>query len=1519
MSKQREFIERLRKEEFGIGADLAGDARTIVDNLTRKYRNLLATVAEDLNSKESHFILELIQNADDNHYHKGVAPSLSFRLEHDRLVVINNEAGFTENNVKALCSAGESSKKNKKGYIGEKGIGFKSIFKVTDTPEIHSNGFHFLFNRTDPKDLLGYVVPHWHEPDFELDERATTLVVPAKPGSAFTSKTLSGVSDTLLLFLGKLRQLEITSPGRIDRFTRQDRGALTTLITEKSGENPIPQDYLRKKVDFDVSDISEPKREGIASTEMVLAFPLTKAGEAAPAPGCPTYAFLPIRDFGFNFYIQADFVLISSREGIHEDLAWNIRLRDGIAGAFASAVDEFKRRPALANTYLKFLPSADQVHDPFFAPLVDRLVGELKETKCIPVVGGDWKKPAQVLIASEKIRELFPSRDALALFGADYPADDFYLPAKLTNPLGLRQLLIPDVVAVFTKHADWLKSRSVEWKAKFYVYLATSVNRGEYVKQLQKVACVPVEGGRMADPQTESVFFPLTAGQKYGFEHELSVFDGKLLQLAVEMSDAVMSFFAELNVRRDEPYELIHSHILKFHADDRWTQADDGVLIGHVRYIKEKFGQYLQSARAKGKSEAESIQVLQDGLMIATKEKGEAWIFAKANELYLGSEYVPEFDIEDLLGDGAPHGRIVTNQYLKKPRKGEDPDRYAEALASWREFFIRIGINVTPLTERSPNGDFSLSSELAQLLHSESSSVRRKTLESMDKYWSNYSNATTYQTGFGRNQKTYWTTFITQLRGVIAPSKRRAKSPLSAAYLENEATKAILGDSVVYVDAALNNPAFLEACGITHKVDAQACLKRIRQIKVGGSGGLEQLRKIYRHFENIWGKEGALIEAAFRKEELIRIGRGGAVTWVAPSEACWQQTNIEFLNSRHPPLSGPYKEHFTFFTKMLKVPLELSLDNWVDALGGLQEAEKVDRVETATAIYRRLSKAIERHNKDGRDPSSVDWVSSFDCYSLLLDRRGNMVDKSEHLYADDRPEYSALFSDIDDIYFLAVSPDRLPGIGPLLDELGIRSVSDAMVVEVADDLDGHVDEALSQKLREMLVPIARIAYSQSHDRFDDALDQGLFSQLSQASIVEVGELVQTVSLGGWERQTTGQSARRGSQIFLDQSAPSKIDYVAIEVEKMLGLRRGTSDAISRLLLSATAGDAASYLRVRQTPELPAEELEKVLGLVDRTTAPESADEDGYGESVYDGDTDFAVAMTEVKDDPGTNRSTLAAGESPNLGGARLGTQSAVGPGLDTLPRETVDSETTPERPYSPSRSVLPNEKGPSAPQRTTDTRKETTKSGRLLSYVEPNDLKDGNDLEASSENSEATAHKRAVELAAVEFFKETVARHWKSTEEMPPNNEGFDFKAIAMDGKEEVVEIKGQGGAWTEEGVALTPPEVLAASKWRDRYWLCVVEFALDQSRRRLWLIQNPFGKTSQFRFDLGWKAAAEKREGRPQRPEVGLSVDIPEKGRGVIRVVEGSAVFTRITIEFQDGSTLTRMFNPATMKLSEG
>ena len=127
----------------------------------------LQRLSKELYSKDTHFVLELIQNADDNSYNKSLLsagpvdlPALKFIIGPDSVTVLNNEVGFSERNIRAICDVGRSTKgAHHSGYIGQKGIGFKSVFRITDTPEIHSGGYHIRF---DAKcDAIGYILPHW--------------------------------------------------------------------------------------------------------------------------------------------------------------------------------------------------------------------------------------------------------------------------------------------------------------------------------------------------------------------------------------------------------------------------------------------------------------------------------------------------------------------------------------------------------------------------------------------------------------------------------------------------------------------------------------------------------------------------------------------------------------------------------------------------------------------------------------------------------------------------------------------------------------------------------------------------------------------------------------------------------------------------------------------------------------------------------------------------------------------------------------------------------------------------------------------------------------------------------------------------------------------------------------------------------------------------------------------------------------------------------------------------------------
>lgn len=72
-----------------------------------------------------------VQNADDNVYPENVEPTLTFILQDSGITVLNNEQGFSAQNIRALCDVGNSTKKGSDaGYIGQKGIGFKSVFRV---------------------------------------------------------------------------------------------------------------------------------------------------------------------------------------------------------------------------------------------------------------------------------------------------------------------------------------------------------------------------------------------------------------------------------------------------------------------------------------------------------------------------------------------------------------------------------------------------------------------------------------------------------------------------------------------------------------------------------------------------------------------------------------------------------------------------------------------------------------------------------------------------------------------------------------------------------------------------------------------------------------------------------------------------------------------------------------------------------------------------------------------------------------------------------------------------------------------------------------------------------------------------------------------------------------------------------------------------------------------------------------------------------------------------------------------
>lgn len=104
---------------------------------------------------------------------RGTVPLLAFHVYPRCIVVECNEDGFTHENLVVICDVGRSSKTGAQGYIGEKGIGFKSVFMVAWKVYIQSNDFSFCF-RHKPGGLgMGMISLIWEDVEEELQRLMT--------------------------------------------------------------------------------------------------------------------------------------------------------------------------------------------------------------------------------------------------------------------------------------------------------------------------------------------------------------------------------------------------------------------------------------------------------------------------------------------------------------------------------------------------------------------------------------------------------------------------------------------------------------------------------------------------------------------------------------------------------------------------------------------------------------------------------------------------------------------------------------------------------------------------------------------------------------------------------------------------------------------------------------------------------------------------------------------------------------------------------------------------------------------------------------------------------------------------------------------------------------------------------------------------------------------------------------------------------------------------------------------------
>ena len=104
----------------------------------QKFEEWAPRILVDQYSDRTHFIFELIQNAED-----AGATYVAFSLYQDRLILCHNGKLFTEADIQGICGIRSTKDEPESGKIGRFGIGFKSVYAYTKTPRIYSGQYSF--------------------------------------------------------------------------------------------------------------------------------------------------------------------------------------------------------------------------------------------------------------------------------------------------------------------------------------------------------------------------------------------------------------------------------------------------------------------------------------------------------------------------------------------------------------------------------------------------------------------------------------------------------------------------------------------------------------------------------------------------------------------------------------------------------------------------------------------------------------------------------------------------------------------------------------------------------------------------------------------------------------------------------------------------------------------------------------------------------------------------------------------------------------------------------------------------------------------------------------------------------------------------------------------------------------------------------------------------------------------------------------------------------------------------------
>ncbi len=467
------------------------------DNIRRRgedFEDIGRFLAEKLYGDRSHFIYELLQNAEDALARRrqdeptGDFPcDVKFKLCKDHLEVSHYGKPFDENDVRAICDVMRGTKNERIDQIGTFGIGFKSVYAFTDSPEIHSGNEHFVIEKfirpkavpprdlDDPQQTLFYF-PFDH-PAFSREAAFELIQVKLCALGARSLLFLNYVKDLLWIIEGVGRGLYMRECQPNDK-----GGSFVQILGEGTGQKDTEEDWLIVH-----RDVQRPTRSEKLAVK--IAYSLKKSGDSyivKHLPRSPLTVFFPTaQETGLAFLIHGPFASTPARDNIQSDSSWNELLISELSCLIADSLEICKNHGLLTADFLPLLPITSDAFPPHstFRPIYDAVLSALTSRPLIPTADGGHAAATEVVLGrAQDLRDLLPQEVLQDLLGVDCgrrtwvdgSVTDSRLPKVWQYLRDECDVLLLDGEAFARRvTSSFLDARSEEWMVQFYSFLSS--------------------------------------------------------------------------------------------------------------------------------------------------------------------------------------------------------------------------------------------------------------------------------------------------------------------------------------------------------------------------------------------------------------------------------------------------------------------------------------------------------------------------------------------------------------------------------------------------------------------------------------------------------------------------------------------------------------------------------------------------------------------------------------------------------------------------------------------------------------------------------------------------------------------------------------------------------------------------------------------------------------------------------------------------------------------------------------